>query len=96
MSTQTSTVQQLETAAQHFGAAAVSFFKGLFHIVTILAPVAEVVGVSTGNPEVTAAAKIADVAAVTGEGIILKEEAKATAAKAPTVSDKPSNSVTAS
>lgn len=63
----TSQIARLEVAADHFGHAVASLFKGLLHAVTVLAPVASVVGTAIGQPEVTAAADLASAAAQVAE-----------------------------
>ena len=55
---------KLKTAAEHAGNGVESFLHTIIHVVEALAPIAEVAGVVTGNPEVTAAAKLAETGAV--------------------------------
>ena len=55
-------LQKFEKTAEHTGAAIASGLKALASFVQALAPVAEVVGEATGQPEVVAGAKIAETA----------------------------------
>jgi len=55
---------KIHTAAEHAGNTLESFLHTLTHVIEALAPLAEVAGVVTGNPEITAAAKLAETGAV--------------------------------
>ena len=55
---------KLKTAAEHAGNGVESFLHTIIHVVEALAPIAEVVGAVSGNPEITAAAKLAETGAV--------------------------------
>lgn len=53
-------LEKFETGAKHFGNAMSSLMVGLAHFVQAAAPVAEAVGMATGNPEVALGAKVAE------------------------------------
>jgi hypothetical protein len=65
-------IAKLETAAEHFAQSGLSLLKGLIHIVSALAPVAEVVGAAVGQPEVAAAAKLAEATATAADAALEK------------------------
>lgn len=68
----------LEAAAHHAGITTLQLAQALTHLAASAAPIAEVVGAATGQPEVVAAAKIAEVAAPAAAAALDKVVADAT------------------
>ena len=68
----------LEAAAHHAGITTLQLLQALSHLAASAAPVAAAVGVATGQPEVVAAAKIAEVVAPAAEAALDKAVADAT------------------
>jgi hypothetical protein len=66
-------LQIFKTALDNVGQAFTYFLKAVTRFVSATAPIAEVVGVTTGHPEVVVGAKLAEATAAATEDILKQQ-----------------------